>query len=187
MRNGLKICRPTGSPAIVVTGSGSQTASIVGQGSVQFANATSLSLNNIFSSEYSNYILTINLRSNTQNADVFGRLRLSGTDNSGANYTVQELSSNGTAVTGVRLSSQTSMTVCTTDNRTERGGATCYIYGPNLAQPTAFRTVGLRTDSGAWVQHRASTHSLSTAYDGITLTASGGSLTGSVTVYGLVD
>ena len=181
--NGIRLITPT---SVDVTGAGS-SATINAGGSVTFSTAATLSLNGVFSATYDNYIIEMQLRSNGSNADVYGRLRLSGSDASGSNYTVQVLNSNSTSVTGVRLTSQTSMIICTVDNVTERAGSTTYVYGPGLAQPTAFRSVNVRTASGAFISDDASTHSLSTAYDGITLTPSGGTLTGLVKVYGLVQ
>ena len=118
--NGIRLITPT---SVDVTGAGS-SATINAGGSVTFSTAATLSLNGVFSATYDNYIIEMQLRSNGSNADVYGRLRLSGSDASGSNYTVQVLNSNSTSVTGVRLTSQTSMIICTVDNVTERAGST---------------------------------------------------------------
>jgi hypothetical protein len=183
MSVGMVIMRPT---SVVVAGAGS-SASVRAAGGVEFATATSLSLNGVFTADYDDYMVVTQLRSNGAAANINGRLRSAGTDASATNYTAQILAANGSSVSTSRNTSQTSATLGTTDDLTERCGNVFHIYGPNLAQPTAFRSIGMRTLSGAWVQDIALTHSLSTAYDGITLIPSSGSLTGQLTVFGLAQ
>lgn len=188
MRNGLKICRPTGSPAIVVAGSGSQTATIVGHGSVEFANASSLSLNNVFTSEFDNYMIVFRGVS-TLNENIGVRMRLSGTNNETTTYTKQQLFANGTSVSGQRLSG-VNYTYAWSGyaSSAQRSGFTLYLYGPSLAQPTAGRGVTAAGLSNASIVDYAWTHSVSTAYDGITIfPTTTGLFAGLVSVYGLVD
>jgi hypothetical protein len=192
MINGLKICRPAGSPSIVVTGSGSQTASVVGQGSIEFANAASLSLNGVFSSEYDNYMISVHVlkASGLGNADHFFRLRTSGTDAAAGNYTWQMLNASSTTVSGVRSSSQTQGFIGTNflADSTLRNGYQLYLYGPFLTQPTASRSVVVSGNTGAAINDIASTHSLSISYDGISFfPESTRTMTGIVSVYGLVN
>lgn len=185
MRNGLKICSPTGSPAIAVTGSGSQTATIIGQGSVEFTTVATVSLNNVFSADYDNYLITIRYTGSINNVELFARLR-SGTDNSTTNsYVYQLVHATGTTIAGLR----------TTSNQTRFGnsgnerinGISIYVYGPFLAQPTAFRSISAYGLSGAAIVEYASTHNQSVSYNGITLYPSTGTFGGVVSVYGLVD
>ena len=68
----------------------------------------------------------------------------------------------------------------------QRGGDTIYVYGPALAQPTASRNVNAGAQSNAYIGDRAAIHSLSTAYDGLTLFPASGTFDGLVSVYGLV-
>jgi len=57
-----------------------------------------------------------------------------------------------------------------------------HFYGPALAQPTAIRAVSVSGWESAVIYEYANTHSLSTAYDGITFI--GGTFTGTVHVFG---
>jgi len=189
----MKICRPTGSPAFAVAGSGSQTASIVGQGSVEFANATSLSLNGVFTSEFDNYmIVTRFISSNNNRRRVGVRFRLAGSDNSTASSYVSQLlfvptaGGDGTVISASRVTSnQGTFYRDETDSLAQ--GVTSFVYGPALAQPTAWRSVQVAASSGAGIEEAAGTHDQSTAYDGFSIIAEAGNWTGLITVYGLVN
>jgi hypothetical protein len=185
MRNGIRICKPTGSPAIVVAGSGSQTASIVGQGSVEFANASSLSLNGVFTSDYDNYMIVVTHKGSTADNAYNLRLRASGVDST-SGHIHQYLQASGTSIVGARLVSQSSARLSSHSSNGE-AGLVAYIYGPNLAQPTAYRTITIETIGSPRILDFAGTHGISSSYDGVTLFADSGSTTGIVAVYGLVD
>lgn len=179
---GMVLITPT---SIASTGTGN-SSSINANGSVTFSSCETLSLNGVFTSEYDNYMVVCrSLRGGTAVDSIYGRLRVSGTDNSTASsYVYQYVYASGTTVAGAR----------TTDNKgyfyasgsTQRSGFSSYIYGPNLAQPTAVRTVGVSGYLDAYLEDQAFTHNQSTAYDGFTmLMGSGTTLTGLVSVYGL--
>jgi hypothetical protein len=166
--------------SVVVAGSGS-SASIRADGGVDFAAATSLSLNGVFTSDYDNYIIAVRVEgSSAQNLE--SRLRVSGTDATASNYVVQFIDARGTSVTAAR-NTRTAATVGAATN-TQRSGSAIYIYGPNLSQPTAFRNISVFGLDNATITDNASTHSLSTSYDGVTIFPGSGNITGMVTVYG---
>lgn len=182
MRNGIRICKPTS-----VTYSGT-SASIVGQGSVEFSACTSVSLNGVFSSDFDNYMISVrSIRDASANINFELRLRASGSDASGANYTHQVILANGTTVGAGRGTSQTAGRFGDLTSSTLFHGHQIFFYGPALAQPTAFRGVSAGTNGSASIYEGAVTHSLSTAYDGFTLLPGSGNITGLVSVYGLVD
>lgn len=179
-RYAMELITPT---SITVVGSGS-SASVVGLGSVDFSAVTSLSLNGVFSAEYDNYMISMRGVVSSGDLGIQMRMRLSGTDATGTNYTHQRLLAQSTTVSGVRSTSQTAAIVGLW-SATLRNGDTAFVYGPNLAQPTAFRGVNAGTASSASIFDYASTHSLSTAYDGCTLFVGANNMTGNVAVYGL--
>lgn len=181
MSVGLHIMRPT---SIVVAGGGSESASIRADGGVDFANATSLSLNGVFTADYDNYMISLRLTSSA-GTTIRGRLRLSGTDATAGNYTRQTLNADGTTVNGARATSETGLGVADVYN-TQRAGYTAYLYGPNLAQPTAYRMLSVSDYLSGTIFEQCGTHSLSTAYDGWTLyhVSAGPTITGMITVYG---
>jgi len=183
MRNGIQICRPVGSPAIVVAGSGAQTASIVGQGSVDFANASSLSLNGVFSNLFDSYLIDISGVATTE-ANIQIRLRLAGVDSS-TGYVYQQVFADGTSRTGQRQTSTAPFTGYFA--AVLRSGNTVYVYGPNLAQATAGRVVNSSARTNAAIIDYAWTHSETVAYDGFTIFPQSGTFTGLISVYGLVN
>lgn len=175
--DGLVTMTPT---SIVVAGAGS-SGSIQADGSVNFATATSVSLNGVFTSSHDNYLVVLSSINNNNN--VVARLRTAGTDASGTDYTRQYLLASSTTVSGARATSQTYAFIGVGDP-TNFGGDHAHIYGPALAQPTAFRNVNVHGDSGGRLVDNACTHSLSTSYDGLTILPEAGSFAGTVVVFG---
>lgn len=174
---GLKLIVPTS-----VAGSG---VSVSASGKVTFTSATTVSINGCFTSTYDNYLIVGSSKSLTGLANLYYRLRLSGTDASGSNYTTQVLDADSTTVSAARVTETNGRFGVQVDSPAINSGWHLYLYGPALAQPTASRGVCGSAGGNARIRDDASTHSLSTAYDGISLFASTGTLTGALTVYGL--
>lgn len=180
--NGLVLIKPT---STAVTG-GSASATINAGGSVTFTTCETLSLNGVFSSTYDNYIIDIRHTESTT-MPIYYRMRLSGTDNTTANaYVTQYLQADGTTVNGARITDSFGWIMY--GGSTQREGHQVFVYGPNLAQPTALRSVSALGLSSARILDNASTHNQSTAYDGITIypQPTVGTFTGLIKVYGLV-
>lgn len=173
----FKLITPT---SIVVAGG---TASVGQFGKVSFSAATSLSLNGVFSSTYDNYMVVGRYVGTANLPSVMYRLRVSGSDATGANYANQYLYATSTSVTAARASSQTAGQAGIVDDE-QRSGDVMYFFGPYLAQPTAHRHVSVAGHSGGTIFDDATTHSLSTSYDGITFYPSSGSFSGEIAVYG---
>ena len=174
---GMVLLTPTS-----ITHSGT-SASIGANGQVTFTAVTSLSLNGVFSADFDNYVVSYRGTSSTA-PSLDSRLRASGTDASGSNYTYQRLLASSTTVAAARTSSTSVLRLGESENGNENGH-TVFIYGPFLAQPTAARSVTMHAESGARISDYAGTHSLSTSYDGITIFPTGGNLTGKLQVYGV--
>ena len=162
--NGLVVMTPS---SIAYSGT---SASINADGSVDFSAVTSLSLNGVFTGDYDNYMIVMRyyVSSGTGNPELVARLRVSGQDASGSNYTRQYIYSASTAVSGLRTSSATVAGIGYTSS-SQRSGEIVYVYGPHLAQPTAFRNNNVSGETNAALADFASTHSLSTSYTGITI------------------
>ena len=171
---GLKLIVPSS-----VAGSG---VSVSASGKVTFTSAPIVSINGVFSSTYDNYLAVIRY-TNTSSTNTRFRLRASGTDATGSNYTYQLLRAGSTSVTGSRASS---------DDKGGIGGVSTslmsgehfYLYGPALAQPTASRSITALSYLSARILDVGVTHSLSTSYDGITIYPSANDITGNVHVFG---
>lgn len=162
------------------------SASIGANGQVTFTAVTSLSLNGVFSATYDNYIVAYQALAGVGNANLNMRLRVSGSDNSTANsYVYQYISADNTTIAAERLTGDVGSVGNITT--TTRSGWTISFYGPFLAQPTAYRSVGVLGLSSAYFFDRAGTHNQSTSYDGFTVLSAGGSVTstGTIAVYGV--
>lgn len=178
---GMVLVAPT---SIAYTGT---SASIGANGTVTFSAITSLSLNGVFTASYSNYVIVIGDSYTLDGQDVDFRLRASGTNATGANYSRQKLSADNSTISGFRYTNDTIW--ANAFSGTQRNGSTTHLYGPFLSQPTAYRniTVGQYTGAEAVIQDWVGTHSLSSSYDGFSLiTTSTYTLTGTLSVYGLV-
>ena len=170
---GLKLITPSS-----VAGSG---VSLSGA-KVVFTAATTININGVFSATHDNYLIVYRNTASASN-EIQYRLRASGSDASGSNYTDQVIYALNTLVGGARRTSQTAGYFHRTG--TGNGGTHFYIYGPALAQPTATRDVCASSRDTVSIQEYACTHSLSTAYDGITILPTVGNVTGALCVYGL--
>lgn len=160
------------------------SASIGANGQVTFTAVTSLSLNGVFSATYDNYVVSVRYVGNTDAVAIQARLRASGTDNSTASsYVYQRLIADSTSVTAARTT--TNIYAIGSLDDSERSGFSLAVYGPYLAQPTAFRSVLVSGYSGAYLWDTAATHNQSTAYDGLSLIPDSGNFTGALQVYGV--
>jgi hypothetical protein len=172
---GLKLIVPTS-----VAGSG---VSVSASGKVTFTSTTSISVNGVFSSTYDNYLI-VTRGTLTGSAQTIGiRYRLAGTDATGSNYAEQNIQASSTSVSAGRGTPLDNAYVAGWWGNL-REAFHLYVYGPALAQPTAARSVTVSTDGNATVRDHASTHSLSTAYDGFTFVCPS-NISGALTVYGL--
>jgi hypothetical protein len=167
---GLSIVSPTS----IANSGGSASAS---GGEVTCSGVTSLSLNGIFTSTYSNYSIVFT-HTETAGAAFNMRMRASGSDNSTSNYAwgggYQAYGSAATAegATGTntwQFSGQANGTNSVTIN----------VYLPQAAFPTTFNSSG--SDTGN-VRRYGGYFSASTQFDGISFY--GGTFSGTVRVYG---
>jgi hypothetical protein len=161
------------------------SATLGANGQVTFTAVTSVSLNGCFTAGFDNYVVSVRL-SMSSNDNIRLRYRVSGSDATGTDYTRQYLAVNNTSVSAGRLSSSTEANI-TYASSANRNGTEVFLYGPYLAQPTASRSITVGGFSGAFMQDEATTHSLSTSYDGFTLFPNtvGPTMTGALQVYGV--
>jgi hypothetical protein len=177
---GLKLIVPS---SVSSTGTGN-SSSVSASGKITFSSCSTVSVNDVFSSTHDNYLIVSDNVLNTGDAILYIRLRSSGSDASGTNYVYQRLRATSTTVSGVRGTTVSTGFVGSV-SATARSGFHCYMYGPNLAQPTAYRGVNVWGQNSASIDDYAVTHSLSTAYTGFTLLTTNDLFSGSMTVYGL--
>lgn len=164
-------------PSSVAVGSGS--GSVATQGTVSFSGASSVSVNGCFSATYNNYLISFQSDASTT-LTLSARLRVSGADNSAASYNfhANEISNVFTNISS--NTSQTSWTLGTTSDD--------FSFNLNLLNPFATKyTQGNLVGSGS--QRRVPItglyYSPTTSFDGFSVIASTGTISGTIRVYGL--
>lgn len=173
-------------PSSVAVGSGTGSASALG--TVTFSGVSSLSLNDVFSSAYDTYVIRGSyVGSVDTGCDM--RLRVSGADNSAANYERQLMNVNNASTSFTRLTGQTSYTNIAGHTTTYNGINIIEIHRPFNTSPTLAiclgNTEGGSTDTRAVNQFMK--HTASTSFTGFTLIPGSGTITGSLSVYGYVQ
>lgn len=156
-------------------------------GAITFTGATSISLNNIFSSSYENYKIIFTNTGATANHATYVRMRKSGTD-SATSYRYGGLAAdwNGSlsgASSGTGSSSQFYPIAGT--SQAYDTGFTAEVFAPMISGRTRFSWIG-NADNGAtiWGATGSGYHNVVDTYDGITFLPTAGTISGIITVYG---
>lgn len=151
-----------------------------------FSAASSVSLNNIFSSTYDNYRYILTTTSNSATGYLFMRLRSSGSDITSANY-FSSVTQAGYGST--QLSNDNGGNSQTTWNRFGYYDGTAdalSIIGdillPFASSHTSFNNLKARQGFGG--EWSTGVYKATTSVDGITIYPSGGNITGNVQIYG---
>jgi hypothetical protein len=173
-------------PTSVAVGSGSGSASA--SGTVTFSGASSVSLNDVFSTTYNSYKIIVSTIYGTTATDIRMRLRASGSDNSSSIYNYQRLEVNNTTVSGARTLNQTSWAGGEfTNSATVISSGEIFLSNPfNTVHTTgqsSFVSLANGVDSGRidrwdWV------HKSNDSFTGLTLFGGAGNITGTITIYG---
>jgi hypothetical protein len=179
--SGASVVKGAGMDLIVptsVTG-GTYSAS----GAISFSAATAVNVNGCFTSAYQNYLVII--KADMSAADQTGfRLRLAGTDATGSNYkTSWNVATDG----GAEDFSSYASTGRTSGFVSASSSAYTFftsleISAPQLAVPTL--CLGKMVNTQVAQGTTGTIHNVSTAYDGFTLFAFSGNLTGTLRIYG---
>lgn len=161
-------------PTSVVNGS------FTGDGVVSFSSVGSVSLNGVFTSAFTNYVVTWNAISGTSDAAVQIRFRASGTDDSATSYVTsyQESTAGGAFV----ASGGTTSSVRVGRMSTTGGGGEIEVFAPQLST-TRSRAVAQSMDSTHFAQG-GGTWNANKTHDGFTLILSGITGTGTLQVFG---
>ena len=175
-----------GATAVIPTSVAGTGVTLGAGGKVSFAASTAVSVNGCFNSDFDTYRIEID--STSSGAAVYTLVeRLSGTNA----ITAYDLQTNAT-VNGTNFPAQSLNQTSWTMNAQSFAGKmnmTIDLYNPALAAATTgLATVGgaanPMTTTAALVQQLFLSHRTTTAYDGFTLTASTGTITGSIRIYG---
>lgn len=173
-------------PTSVVVGSGTGTANANGQ--VTFSGASSISLNGVFTSTYTNYLMVLNIQSRSTSNFINIRFRLAGTDNSSALYDTQYLRANVTTVGANNATGATSAQFVTTTTNSP-SFATANIYQPQVASLNTYfycaSNVGV--PAAGYIETMAGGINNTSQFDGISIIPTAGNITGLVTIYGMAN
>jgi len=174
LQPGMVLITPTSVAGTGVTVSG---------GAVSFSASSTVSVNGCFTATYANYVVQFFGLCSSANSNLSVRLRVAGTDNTAVNYDNQYLDANNTTISGARdvgASSWAALAEITTTD----GLSTVTFANPfAAAQSVATSYGGGPLNNGSW-RSSFNRHTSSTSFDGFSFFPGGGTLTGTLRVYG---
>lgn len=148
-----------------------------------FSAVSSVSVDDVFTSEFQAYKIITSGVSSAASSPLRFRLRLSGSDNSTASsYVRQVLEALNTTVSAGRLVEDAG--ACGGIASTLMTLSHLELTNVAMASATGFTSYTNTPVSGALVTLHAGTHNQTTAYDGITIYPTSGTITGTIRIYG---
>ena len=145
---------------------------------------TSVIADNVFTSDYSNYLIMLRYTT-VGNNSIESRLRVGGVSASGSDYNSQMTSSVSTTPASVRVNS-TSQQIATASNGDFKSSSVIHLFSPAIAEPTNFQIANNPSLAGytgvrnyIWMAN----HTVATAYDGIEFFCAG-NMAGTYAIYG---
>jgi hypothetical protein len=156
--------------------------------STTFSGASSVSLDNVFTATYANYLVQTNFTSSGSTDQMLSmRLRVGGVDNTGADYIFDGTRAYPAAVAyfGGTLTSFQLHNISTVN--ANNASHTFQLFNPAVANRTQIHSMGHGYTSvtfGTNSIHMSGSESDSTAYDGFTLFVTSGNIAGTVKIYG---
>ena len=148
-----------------------------------FSAVSSVSVNNCFTSTYTNYLLILDNMVCSGAVAVNIRMRASGSDNTSANYSYGQIAWAGGSLAGYGQSGQTSSTFAV-GNPSVVASATVQITNPQTANPTSGTSSAARSPASSENFLYSFGHNVASAFDGFTIFPASGSFGGTIRVYG---
>ena len=169
-------------PSSVAVGSGTGSASALG--TVSFSGASSVSLNDVFSSTYQNYRIVWQ-STNASAAAIRMRLRVSNADDTSNVYvSAYRYEQVGGAGTGrVTDGATTSWTITQSANQTA-SNASLDIFRPFETTPTYSSFMNMNRDTVDYIYMGGLIMTNSTSFTGITFYPGSSTISGTVSIYG---
>jgi hypothetical protein len=147
-----------------------------------FTTASTINVNNVFSSTYTNYLLNIIFDASTE-LDVQLRLRVGGVDNSTANsYKRQTIEASGGSSTVTQT--QRDNYLLGAGNASAPSAIQAYLFQPFSAAKTPIMSNNQRSSNTTTIFISWAYHDQTVSYDGFSLLTSTGTITGTYSVYG---
>lgn len=167
---------------------GAPASGLVLIGTTTFTTASTVNVNNVFTSTYQNYKVIYTATGSGGDAAVLMRMRVSGADNTTSNYTMQRFSAYGGTAAPERTNSPTQW-VGGNVNSTTLNATEMTIFRP---QETASTAVHLHNVMGAgggditlFQSYQA--FAATTSFDGFSIYPGSGTMSGTLRVYGLAN
>jgi hypothetical protein len=182
---------PTGPTGVTgATGATGPTAGMVLLNTTSFSAVASQSVNDVFSSSYDNYKILINVTSSDNEGLAF-RYRVSGADNTTSNYHqhIAFVSSASGSYSGANYASATNFYVSSSNGINAIKGIDLTVYNPFLSTNTLL--TGLHTHSAAAGAGNYNGgfmeggFSATTSFTGFSIFPNSGTITGSISVFGV--
>ena len=156
-----------------------------------FSAVASQSVNSVFTATYTHYKILLRLTAATADAGITLKLRKAGTDTS-ANYYMGGWQVGYTGTTtdrGTNNGSSFPIGNIDTSNPTNANAYDINFYSPNTATSTNMTGIshGQGTDGVGFFTSFAGVNLATTGFDGFTVIASAGNITGKVSVYGFSE
>jgi hypothetical protein len=163
-------------PTSVTVGTGS--GSVDATGKITFSSVSDIKITNVFSSNYDNYQLVINL-SAAASGNIFLRL-LQGSTSSSTNYSGSYFYTSSAGAPGYGATNTTAFD-CSASSINDH--AFCNLSSPFLTRTTVFACNSLQGNTYTFVNNGI--HSLTNSYDGIQIfPGSGSNASGTARIYG---
>jgi hypothetical protein len=156
-----------------------------------FSAVASVSVNNCFTSTYENYRIIIPVTQASVDINLTMRLRVSAADNSTSNYNTQYLAVSSTSTFPGAASAGTSFDMRNVDGAAAalRYAAVLDVYSPQKTERTLF-TANVRrygSDGAQAIDIIGGSFDATTVFDGFSLIANTGNISGTIRVYGYKD
>jgi hypothetical protein len=175
----------SGSAWVAIAGASSSGLTLIN--STSFTASSAVSVNSVFSSTYRNYKIVASYNMSVNNEALNMRLRVSGTDDSSANYYINGTIGVTANISNVGAANQTSFKV-------QQGGATAAgfsmdLYAPNIGTRINMTSQGSAISTGAYASgfNIGGFLDANVTADGFTLIPGSGTITGIVKVYGYAN
>lgn len=183
-QDGLVPIRPT--LATFITGTGSVNS----LGVINFSGCTGVNLDNVFTSNYKNYAVLFTQTSSSAGQSIGYRLRLAGADATTAAYVRAgwRVSADATSTSFSNAGTNVGYIYEASNAASDYYSAVTDIFEPAIARRTKFMTKAGGLAGTNFAQTDSSTiHTVTTAYDGLTILCSAGTFSGTLQIFGYND
>jgi hypothetical protein len=183
VKNGADAIRVLGSAidTSMNTALGTKKSGLVLLNTTSFSAVASQSVNSVFTSSYANYRVMVDFVG-SGDMDITCRLRTSGTDNSSATYSTRRVSLRESYIT--TASTTATSFHCAVGRATNKSSTIIDFFNPQVAVQTNAISIGQEPGSLGIIDVNGLTFRNTTQFDGFSLIASSGNITGTIRVYG---